>query len=250
MSEIPILFLNNKARDVDQLLLNDDWSLSEMFDNIFCIHIQGKKLNWLVKKYTKIKHVRKESKNLAKLSEITGVPRILAVNFCKNFSYIIMSKLPGIDLFEYIRKHGVFSEEDVKPVIQQLLKIVEQMHAKKVIHYDIKPENILYDKESGQISLIDFEERYTAEFRSPEQILNRTITAKTDIWSIGITLYQLLFMEVPYKTTQEIMYKKRIDFEDRILSDELIDFFSSILERDADIRYDATDALNHVWLNS
>ena len=76
--------------------------------------------------------------------------------------YVILSQAPGLDLFEHVKKFGYFTETTVKPIVIQILSIINSIHSKKIIHMDIKPENIcwgnspIYNNINPTIKIIDF----------------------------------------------------------------------------------------------
>jgi serine/threonine protein kinase len=246
MDNSVVIFINKDAIKLDELFLNENWCLSEIFDRVYSISVRDNKLKWLVKIYDKKKYAKRESENLNKLKRIDGVPKVLAVGLSDTLNYVILSEAPGMDLYEYINKHGVMTEKEVKSVARQLLTIVREIHDRNIVHKDIKPENIIYDNETDKITLIDFEEKYTDDYRSPEQVYGKTVCEKTDIWSIGITFYYLVTGHVPFSNEREIL-RKKIAFPAK-WSEDFKDFLCCLIERDVNLRYNAEEALDHVWL--
>jgi len=243
------ILVNRNADRIGNLFFNENCIVKKLFDSVYYIIVDGKKLDWLVKIYDKQKYAKIENSNLMKLKDLKGVPDIAISSFSKGFNYLIISRVKGEDLCEYMHKYGLFSEQEVKNIIKQLLVIVKHMHAKKIIHKDIKPENIIYDKKTGTVVLIDFEGKQTKSFLSPEQCKYKSkLTEKTDIWSIGITLYNLVTGEVPFQGKTDVL-NKVADFDEK-WSEDMKDFTECLLEKDIQNRYSAKDALNHNWLNS
>jgi len=251
MTELPddsvVVFINKDAVRLDELFLNDNWYFVELFDPVYMIIAQGKNLNWLVKIHNTEKYCRREAENLNRLKKVDNVPKVLAVGFSSRFNYIIISKAIGTDLHEYLETVGNFSETDLKPIALQLLISIGKIHSQKVIHKDIKPENIIYDRSTGRITIIDFEGKETEEYRSPEQIVGKNITSKTDIWSIGVTLYKLLAGDTPFHNDRETL-EKPLRFS-KNWSENLKDFLGSLIERESLLRYSAKEAINHVWFH-
>lgn len=246
MDNSVIIFINKDAVKVDELFLNENWALTEIFERIYSISVKNEKLKWLVKIYDKKKYAEKESKNLHCLKKVDGVPKVLAVGFSDELNYVIISEAPGIDLFEYIQQYGIMEEKEVKKIAKKLLKIVNSIHSYDMIHKDIKPENIIYDGKN--ITLIDFEEKYTDEYRSPELVNGEKLTEKTDIWSVGISLYFLMTGKVPFNSEREILRKKLV-FPNK-WSEDFKDFMSCLIERELLMRYTAEEALNHIWITN
>ena len=247
MTDKTVIFINKDASNIQQLFLDEEWHLDQLFENIFSISISNKNIGWLVKIYNKTKHAKKESDNLYKLQLIEGVPKVLAVGLSKSFNYMIISKAPGLDLFEHVKKHGVFSETSIKPVVLQILTIIDSIHSKKIIHMDIKPENIIYDNLTDKITIIDFEGKSTEDYRSPEQILKKPISTKTDIWSIGVSIYYIIHNKTPFKTSLSILNKNPT--YSKKLSHEFTDFLDRLIEKSTELRYSSKEALNHPWLS-
>jgi len=248
MSDTPVIFINKDAIQLEDLFLNEDWELSEIYkERIYSITVGKRKLNWLVKLYENKKYAKKESRNLNKLKNIKNVPSILSVGLSKTLNYVILSQAPGMDLFDYVEKHGTFSEKQIKHIAIQLFTILKNIHKKNIIHKDIKPENIVYDDKTEKITLIDFEERYTEGYCSPEQANEEKVTYKTDIWSSGVTLYFLATAEQLFQDEIEVLENPIVMKKE--FSADFKDFLRCLIERDKDLRYTAKEALNHIWMS-
>jgi serine/threonine protein kinase len=230
-----VIFINENAVSLDDIILDQEWYLEKMFKNIYSIYVCNKKINLIVKTYDKMKNARREILNLNKLKKVHGVPVLLAVCLSKCLNYIIISEAKGLDLFEYTKKIGYFSELNLKPIIKNILNILKNIHDRNVIHMDIKPENIVYNHCTKEVVLIDFESRHTRDYMSPEQMNGETICSKTDLWSLGVTVCYLICGDVKHVPTS--------------FSKELKDFLKHLMEVDVCKRYNAKQALNHVWIN-
>ena len=243
-----MIFLNMDAVGLDDLFLNDDWKLVPMYKNIYNLYVQGEELGWIVKVYEKKKYAKQESMNLNKLKNYPGFPKLLATGFSIKLNYNVISKENGLDLHEYCSTTGKkFFEREVKDIARELLKLISKMHKKKIIHGDIKPENIIYDPASRKLSLIDFEGKHTREYASPEQIFSGiAVTNKTDLWSLGVVLYWLMTATYPFANYKELR-DKRLKLPVR-WSSEFKEFIYCLIERDISLRYDADEALNHTWI--
>lgn len=246
MSDCVVIFINKNVVKLDELLLNEDWDLIEIFPRVYKIIVKNIELNWLVKVHTHNKYCKREIERLNALKKVKGVPKILAVGLHPKLNYIMLSKAPGVDLYEYTKRKGL-AEDEINVIAYQLLTITDNTHRKGIIHCDIKPENIIYDEESQNITLIDFEGKYTDNYQSPEQVIGENITSKTDLWSIGITCYYLANRDVPFESKKDILHK-RVKFPKK-WSEDFVDFLSCLLERDYNQRYSAKEALNHEWFN-
>jgi serine/threonine protein kinase len=248
MTEPVIVFINDDAKDVSDLFLNKDWKIKKLYDQVYTITIGDYKLDWLVKTYSRQSHAKKEFSNLEKMKNVNGVPKLLASGFSKKLNYNMISRAPGCDLYDYVYKNGIMNEKEIRVVAKQLLAIIKNVHACDIIHGDIKPENIIYDRKNKVVTLIDFEDKHTEDYRSPEQVIEKALNYKTDVWSIGITLFFLKTKRVPFEGEREIL-NKPIKFPST-WSVEFSDFMSCLIERNLRFRYNTSEALNHSWITS
>jgi serine/threonine protein kinase len=144
--------------------------------------------------------------------------------------YLIMEYVDGLPLDDYIQKLGKPLEEDLAiEITKQVVSACSHAHSKGIVHRDIKPGNIMITKDNT-VKILDFgiakivnEEVSkltktglqvgTVYYMAPEQVQGHPITFQTDIYSIGVTLYQMVTMENPYKdfNTEFQIYKKIID---------------------------------------
>ena len=163
-----------------------------------------------------VERFKREAKNQAKLSH----PNIVAVyGFIEysNLLGIIMEYVEGESLEKVIDKQGRFNLQDVVYIFKQLLQGMGYAHTKGFVHRDIKPSNIILNKE-GVTKIMDFgiskslfdnsmtktgSKIGTVYYMSPEQIKGHDVTNKSDIYSIGCTIYEMIVGEPPYDSTSE-----------------------------------------------
>lgn len=127
--------------------------------------------------------------------------------------YIVMEYVDGLDLKQYIRENHPIPYQKVLDIMKQLLSGIAYAHANGVIHRDIKPHNILIDKD-GKIKITDFgiavalsQNSITqtnsmlgsVQYISPEQARGNIVTKQSDIYSLGIVLYEMLTGSVPFE---------------------------------------------------
>ena len=111
-------------------------------------------------------------------------------------------------MFEYFCQDTAYSEAVVCRYIEQLLSGLAYLHAKHIIHLDLKPENLILDAKQQTLHLIDFgsaqvlqplrncqsqgECTSSIEFQAPEVISSGPVATYTDMWGVGVLLYVCL----------------------------------------------------------
>lgn len=127
--------------------------------------------------------------------------------------YLVMEYVKGTDLKAYISRHFPIPLPQVIDIMEQVLSAVEVAHAHGIIHRDLKPQNILID-DNKNIKITDFGIATAASqnsltqtnsllgsvhYLSPEQVRGSIATERSDIYSLGIILYELLTGKVPFE---------------------------------------------------
>jgi len=125
--------------------------------------------------------------------------------------YIVMELIEGITLKKYIEKKEIIPVKEAVSIAIQVAQGIEAAHNNHIIHRDIKPQNIIISRE-GKVKVTDFGIARAASsntinsnamgsvhYISPEQAKNGYIDEKSDIYSLGITLYEMITGKVPFE---------------------------------------------------
>lgn len=152
-----------------------------------------------------------ESKAVAMLSH-KNIVSIYDVAIYPDIKYIVMEYLDGITLREYLDNKGALPWKEACIYILQVLRALEHAHSKGVIHRDIKPQNIILQK-NGDIKVMDFgiakiptsasmsgdKAVGTVYYISPEQASGKETGSYSDLYSVGILLYEAVTGTLPFK---------------------------------------------------
>lgn len=135
--------------------------------------------------------------------------------------YMVMELVEGITLKEYIEKKGKLSHKEVISIAIQMCNGIGAAHAAGIVHRDIKPQNVMISRD-GKVKVTDFgiakavtsntissNAMGSVHYTSPEQARGGYSDAKSDIYSIGITLYEMVTGRVPFdgESTVEVAMK-------------------------------------------
>ena len=164
------------------------------------------------------KRFLREAETAAQLGHPNIVP-IYAVDESQNLVYFVMAYIDGDNLAKRVHDHGRLSAEETRRILREVGDALDYAHSRKVIHRDIKPDNILLDAETGRAMVTDFgiaravsegDSRLTATgmaigtpaFMSPEQCAgDREIDGRSDLYSLGVVAYQMLTGDLPFAAT-------------------------------------------------
>ena len=219
--------------------------------------------------------IRNEIDILKKLSH-PNIVKIYEFYISENHYYIITEFCKEGELFSYIKNK--YTERQLAVLFYQVFSGLWYLHENKILHRDIKLENIMIsgkekDNSTGEelfwVKIIDFGTAKIFEKNKKEkdvvgssyyiapEVLKQNYNEKCDTWSVGVILYMTLVGRAPFdgKDDEEIIKKiNSVDYnknEPRLIkhSPEVRDLVSKLLEKNIDKRYSAKQALEHPWFN-
>lgn len=148
----------------------------------------------------------------------------------KHLAYIAMEYLPGLQLTHYTDPKKLLAPKKILELCARTADALDYAHNQGVIHRDIKPANLLYDLRADMLKISDFGVARltdnnrtktgivlgTPMYMSPEQLGAEDLTGHSDLFSLGVTLYELLAGEVPFKATNIAVLMTKITSEDPV----------------------------------
>lgn len=154
---------------------------------------------------------RRELKTIASLEHPSIVP-VYDVGEERGQPFFVMRYMAGGSLVDWLKKHGPFSLEDAAIIIEKLAAGLNYAHQKGIIHRDIKPDNVLFDKDNhpyltdfgvaklteAGTSITSDEPVGTPAYLSPEQLEDGDVDKRSDIYSMGVMVYEMLTGQKPY----------------------------------------------------
>lgn len=184
------------------------------------------------------KRFEREAKTLSLLGSHSQIPMLLDYFVLDDEFYLVQEYVRGATLARLVRRSGKVTETGVKQFLREILPVLQYIHKNKVIHRDIKPQNIIRCEDDGRLVLIDFgavKEQIvqigdtsvkgattqfigTVGFAPPEQFSLRPVYA-SDIYALGVTCLYLLTGKAPLdfeseRTTGEIRWHNAVEVSD------------------------------------
>ncbi len=200
-------------------------------------------------------------------NELKMARKIAHRNVCKMYylgeekgaHYITMEYVPGEDLKSMIRMSGQLSTGMAIKVAKQVCEGLTEAHRLGVVHRDLKPNNIMIDK-SGEARIMDFGIARllkakgitragimigTPEYMSPEQVEGKGVDQRSDVYSLGVILYEMVTGQVPFEGdtpfTIGMKHKSEIPQAPKNLNAQILDDLNSLilkcLQKEKDQRY-------------
>ena len=177
-----------------------------------------------------VSRFRREARAMSQLSHPNTARVYLYGQLDDGACYFVMEHLVGRNLAQIVRAEGAMEPERAVRIMSQVCGALEEAHQAGIIHRDLKPENIFVTTQGGirdfpkvlDFGLAKVTERQmrpgsmvltqqgmvfgTPEFMSPEQAHGKTLDARSDIYSLGIILYELLTGKLPFDAKQPIEF--------------------------------------------
>ena len=164
----------------------------------------------------------REAETAGKLDH-PNIVTIYDVGEDQDLSYIAMDYIKGRPLSDYCKPDNLLSADEVFDVIVKVTAGLDYAMSQNVVHRDIKPANIIYDRETRAVKITDFGVACLTDvsktktgtilgspsYMSPEQLAGKKVDGRSDLFSLGITFYQLLTGELPFisESMASLMYK-------------------------------------------
>jgi len=205
-----------------------------------------------------------ESQAVAMLSH-PNIVTVYDVNRSSDTEYIVMELIEGITLKQYMQRRGALTWKEVLHFSTQISKALAHAHSRGIIHRDIKPHNILILADSsvkvtdfGIARLTNLQDTLTNEtlgsvhYISPEQAKGGHIDARTDIYSLGVVMYEMLTGRLPFEgdsaVSIAIQHISSIPLQPREISSDVPAGLEAITMRamnpDLNARYQSAEQLN------
>jgi len=208
--------------------------------------------------------------------EITLLQKLDHPNIIKLFDfieteevwYVVLEYSGEGDLYELLKKkYNILEEEEAQGYISQLAQGLKYLRQKNISHRDLKPHNILLKE--GVIKIIDFNFARTLEdndmamtlcgsplYMAPEILGRNNYTSKSDLWSVGIILYEMVYGINPFKDITNVLdlcsviKTRKIGFDHFgiSVSDECIDIMKGLLRKDPVYRIGWNAFFEHEWI--
>ena len=206
---------------------------------------------------------RDESLAVAQLSH-ANIVSIYDVSSSQGIDYIVMELIDGITLKQYMERRGHMDWREALHFITQIMRGLSHAHSRGIIHRDIKPQNIMVLRD-GSVKVADFgiacladahqtlaqEALGSVHYISPEQAKGERLDARSDIYSAGVVLYEMLTGRLPFEgdnaVSVAIQHLSSVPLNPREIDPDIPEALELIcmkaMSADRDKRYQSADAM-------
>jgi len=218
-------------------------------------------------KQMKVKDKTYKEIHFSKMFNHPNVVKLYEFFESKEDIYVVFEYVPNRELFNYISNNGALSETEARKFFQQLIFALDYSHTLGVAHRDLKPENILLDS-SNNVKLADFglsnfmkggralkTSCGSPNYAAPEVISGKIYDgAQVDVWSLGVTLYAMLFGELPFdEENVNAMFKYIKEakyYMHGTASPEAKDLINKMLQPNCFKRITIPEIIQHPWFKA
>ena len=212
-----------------------------------------------------LKNLRQEMSILKTLNHENIILLIDAFETASDF--VVVTEFAHGELFEVFQDDRQLPESEVQLIAQQLVKALDYLHSNRVIHRDMKPQNILIGS-NNVIKLCDFgfaramstkttvlnSVKGTPLYMAPELVQEQPYTHTADLWSLGVILYELFVGTPPFYTNSlysliNLIINDSVKYPDT-MSPSFKSFLQGLLQKNPDKRLDWPHLLNHPFVAS
>ncbi|XP_034662818.1 serine/threonine-protein kinase fused isoform X1 [Drosophila subobscura] len=210
-----------------------------------------------------LKNLRRECDIQARLKN----PHVIEMieSFESKFDLFVVTEFALMDLHRYLSFNGAMPEEHARRVIGHLVSALYYLHSNRILHRDLKPQNVLLDK-NMHAKLCDFglarnmtlgthvltSIKGTPLYMAPELLAEQPYDHQADMWSLGCIAYESMAGQPPFCATSILHLVKLIKHEDvkwpSTLSSECRSFLQGLLEKDPGMRISWTQLLCHPFV--
>ncbi len=183
------------------------------YDNLLDRKVAYKKLSLFMEDHEKVeRRVLREARSMARLHH-PNIVMLFDIGRCDTALYLIMEYLDGPTLAQRIHARGALDVHKSLEIFHQIGEALHFAHRHGIVHLDVKPGNILSNEQGTIFKLTDFgisrilhESRYsrssihfTPYYVAPEQIRGERVDVRTDIYALGVTMFEVLTGTLPYE---------------------------------------------------
>src|SRR5262249_5091040 len=188
-----------------------------------------------------------------------NIIRIFDLGEADGMRFITMEYVEGTSLYQILREHGKLPVKEAAEIIEQVLSGLKAAHREGVIHRDLKPGNIMRDKQ-GRLLVMDFGLARslesdgmtktgavlgTMEYMSPEQAMGGAIDPRSDLFTVGLIFFELLSGKMPFKAETALasllkrVHERAVSVSslENTVPDPIEKIVAKCLERDPNLRY-------------